>query len=85
MTPFCRGLKNIWSGAKNTKRSKKSQALRKRLFGNWKSSSVWKGFNSIKPRHRRFEKALVLRFAVVVGWVGFEGLKISLLAQLESI
>jgi hypothetical protein len=28
MTPFSRGLKNIWSGAKNAKRSKKSQALR---------------------------------------------------------
>jgi hypothetical protein len=28
MTPFCRGLKNIWSGAENTKRSKKSQPLR---------------------------------------------------------
>ena len=27
MTPFWRGLNNIWSGAKNTKRSKKSQAL----------------------------------------------------------
>src|SRR5580698_9034749 len=27
MTPFSRGLKNIWSGAKNAKRSKKSQAL----------------------------------------------------------
>src|ERR1700684_3231345 len=27
MTPFWRGLKNIWSGAKNAKRSKKSQAL----------------------------------------------------------
>jgi hypothetical protein len=28
MTLFSRGLKNIWSGAKNAKRSKKSQALR---------------------------------------------------------
>jgi hypothetical protein len=27
MTPLGRGLKNIWSGAKNAKRSKKSQAL----------------------------------------------------------
>ena len=27
MTPFWRGLNNIWSGAKNTRRSKKSQAL----------------------------------------------------------
>jgi hypothetical protein len=27
MTPFWRGLKNIWSNPKNTGRSKKSQAL----------------------------------------------------------
>jgi hypothetical protein len=32
MTLFWRGLKNIWSGAKNPKRSKKSQALRMTLF-----------------------------------------------------
>ena len=33
MTPFWRGLKNIWSGAKNAKRSKKSQALRMTVGG----------------------------------------------------
>src|SRR5580698_6389066 len=33
MTPFSRGLKNIWSGAKNAKRPKKSQALRMTPFG----------------------------------------------------
>jgi hypothetical protein len=33
MTPFCGGLKNIWSGAKNTKRSKKLQTLRMTILG----------------------------------------------------
>ena len=37
------------------------------------------------PRTLAARKALVLPFALVVGWVGFNPLKFSLLAQLECI
>ena len=45
---FLQGLKNIWSGPKNTRRSKKSQALRMTI--------LWRGLKNNWPRQKKYKK-----------------------------